>query len=111
MDKLTGQSSNFKRSPEFAGDQRAESLRLLREAGSQGVSKEVLIFEKHFTQCGAIAPTDRGQSTDCCSIFAGQARLLAERAERGLAITSGSLVRLVRFAEQLDAELALESRQ
>lgn len=39
--------------PDFAGDQRAEILRLLREAGSSGVSKEFLIFSKHFTQCGA----------------------------------------------------------
>lgn len=39
--------------PGFAGDQRAEILRLLREAGPLGVSKESLIFEKHMTQCGA----------------------------------------------------------
>jgi hypothetical protein len=39
--------------PQFAGDQRAEILRLLREAGPQGVSKAVLIFEKHWTQAAA----------------------------------------------------------
>lgn len=39
--------------PEFAGVQRAEILRLLREAGPQGVSKEFLIFDKRMTQCGA----------------------------------------------------------
>jgi hypothetical protein len=39
--------------PDFAGDQRTEILRLLREAGPRGVSKEFLIFHKHFTQVGA----------------------------------------------------------
>lgn len=39
--------------PEFAGDQRAEILRLLREAGPRGVSKAVLIFEKHFSQAAS----------------------------------------------------------
>jgi len=43
------------------------------------------------------------QGFDRRQLFAGQARLLAERAERGLLITSGSLVRLVQLAEQLDA--------
>jgi hypothetical protein len=39
--------------PDFAGDQRTEILRLLREAGPRGVSKEFLIFDMHMTQCGA----------------------------------------------------------
>ena len=39
--------------PGFAGDQRAEILRLLREAGHRGVSKAVLIFDKRYTQAAA----------------------------------------------------------
>jgi hypothetical protein len=50
-----------------------------------------------------IAPIDQSPSRDCCAIFASQARLLAERAERALPITSGSLQRLVQIGEQLDA--------
>jgi hypothetical protein len=39
--------------PSFAGDQAAKILELLREAGARGVSKELLIFQCGFTQCGA----------------------------------------------------------
>jgi hypothetical protein len=39
--------------PAFAQTQRAEILRLLREAGPAGVSRAELIFERHITQCGA----------------------------------------------------------
>jgi hypothetical protein len=39
--------------PAFAATQRQEVLRLLREAGPVGVSRKELIFERHFTQCGA----------------------------------------------------------
>jgi hypothetical protein len=39
--------------PAFAESQRAEILRLLREAGPGGVARDFLIYTKHFTQCGA----------------------------------------------------------
>jgi hypothetical protein len=39
--------------PAFAETQRDEILRLLREAGPVGVSRATLIFEHHFSQCGA----------------------------------------------------------
>jgi hypothetical protein len=38
--------------PSFSNDQRTKILELLREAGPQGVKRETLIFERHFTQCG-----------------------------------------------------------
>jgi len=37
----------------IAGDQRNQILRLLRDAGAEGVSKAFLVFEKHFTQAAA----------------------------------------------------------
>jgi len=39
--------------PAFAETQRAEILRLLRDAGPAGVSRAELIFERRMTQCGA----------------------------------------------------------
>ena len=39
--------------PSFSHDQRATILDSLREAGPRGVKRETLIFERHFTQCGA----------------------------------------------------------
>lgn len=39
--------------PGFAATQREEILGMLRAAGPSGISRAVLIFEKHFTQCGA----------------------------------------------------------
>ena len=39
--------------PACAETQRNETLRLLREAGPVGVSRATLIFEHHFSQCGA----------------------------------------------------------
>ena len=52
-----------------------------------------------------VAPVEKSLSVDSRVVFAGQARLLAERAERGLMVTSGSLARLVELGGQLDAEL------
>jgi hypothetical protein len=57
-----------------------------------------------------IEPVDRSVSTDLRTIFSGQARLLAGRAERRLPLTSGSLQRLVQLGEQLDAKLPSERR-
>jgi len=39
--------------PAFAASQREEILRPLQEAGPRGVSRADLIFNRHFTQCGA----------------------------------------------------------
>jgi hypothetical protein len=39
--------------PAFAETQCGKILRLLREAGADGVSRVELIFERHMTQCGA----------------------------------------------------------
>lgn len=39
--------------PAFAETQRGEILRLLRDAGTAGVSRAELIFDRHITQCGA----------------------------------------------------------
>lgn len=52
-------------------------------------------------------PTDAASQR---TLLAGQARLLAERAVRGLPIGPGSLQRLVQLGEELDAEL-LEERE
>ena len=41
------------RRPEFANDQCAKILQLLREAGLRGVSKEFLVFECRYTQAAA----------------------------------------------------------
>ena len=39
--------------PAFAGGQREAILEMLRVAGPQGVSKEILLFEKHWSQAAA----------------------------------------------------------
>jgi hypothetical protein len=39
--------------PPFAETQCHEILRMLREAGPSGASRDELFFKKHFTQCGA----------------------------------------------------------
>jgi hypothetical protein len=39
--------------PAYAASQREEILRLLQEAGPRGVLRADLIFNRHFTQCGA----------------------------------------------------------
>ena len=39
--------------PRFAESQRAEILKMLREAGSAGVSKETLLYERHYSQAAA----------------------------------------------------------
>lgn len=39
--------------PAFAESQRARIFKLLREAGPAGISRAELIFQHHFTQCGA----------------------------------------------------------
>ena len=57
-----------------------------------------------------VAPVEKSLSMDSHVVFAGQARLLAKRAERGLPLTSGSLARLVELGGRLDAELARETR-
>ena len=38
--------------PDFADSQRRRILELLRQAGSEGVSRSDLIFKHRFTQCG-----------------------------------------------------------
>jgi hypothetical protein len=38
--------------PSFSHDQRATILELLRQAGPQGVKREYLIYERHWSQCG-----------------------------------------------------------
>jgi hypothetical protein len=38
--------------PAFSDTQREEVLEMLRAAGQRGISRAVLIFDKHFTQCG-----------------------------------------------------------
>jgi hypothetical protein len=54
---------------------------------------------------GVSQPAD---APDLAVLFAGQARLLARRAEQGLPVTSGSLQWLVQLGQQVDAELAAE---
>jgi hypothetical protein len=39
--------------PAFAGGQREAILKMLRAAGAQGVSKEILLYEKHWSQAAA----------------------------------------------------------
>lgn len=39
--------------PAFAGGQREETLRILRDAGPRGVSKEFFLYEKHWSQVAA----------------------------------------------------------
>jgi hypothetical protein len=39
--------------PAFAGGQREAILKMLRTAGPHGVSKEILLFEKHWSQAAA----------------------------------------------------------
>jgi len=49
----TGKHPTPRGRPAFADTQQQEILRLLREAGTSGVSRAYLIFNHHFTQCGA----------------------------------------------------------
>lgn len=58
-----------------------------------------------------LEPIEESLPKEYRAVFAGQARLLASRAERGLPITSDGLARLVQLGEQLDAELTPEVRQ
>lgn len=53
--------------PAFAETQRAEILRLLREAGPAGVSRAELIFDRRITQCGARVDELRHQNFEILS--------------------------------------------
>ena len=51
--RFAGQNKPQRGVPGFASTQREKILALLRQAGPGGVSRESLIFEYRWTQCGA----------------------------------------------------------